>query len=104
MAEPIVIERGKTYVIEVDTHLTLEQMKEVERNWFNSTESGCVILQGARVGRVATKDEEAIDRVYELHAPIASETGSKICFNCLKIYPCDTVKILDGRVNGWVNG
>jgi len=49
---------------------------------------------------IANELQEAIDRVRELHKPVASgfEDPFKpdtICWICLSLYPCTTLKALD---------
>lgn len=45
---------------------------------------------------IMKKQDEAVDRVRELHKPVEN-TGLTECDGCKWIYPCETIKALDGE-------
>ena len=109
MPEPIQIEKDKTYVLEVDHVVSNEQVREIIQKFKESTGSNVIVLNGARLARVASEAEEAIERVRELHRP--TEDG-RSCVDCSRIiclgtpnglggiqYPCLTIATLDGFTN-----
>ena len=103
MSEPIEIQAGKTYVVELDTRPTIEQYKTMSETWFRETGSNAIFLYGMKVARVASEAEEAIARVRELH-----KNNNGVCAVCIDDYnfmdshlewleyPCPTIKALDG--------
>lgn len=68
-----------------------------------------IIQNSVELGAYQTKDQEAIQRVRELHSPVfhCSDCTAEVCDECdshrhdnmswqIK-YPCDTIKALDGE-------
>lgn len=103
MPEPIQIEKDKTYVIEIDHIVSEEHVRSVIKTFKESTGSNAIVLHGARIARVASEAEEAIERVRELHKPIeigvdyGDNYGALGCPICNELYPCATIKALDGE-------
>jgi hypothetical protein len=112
MPEPIQIEKDKTYVIEIDHIVSEKHVRSVIKTFKESTGSNAIVLHGARLARVASEAEEAIERVRELHKPIeeVNENGfvNIVCNGCFDEepstgqefhhdYPCPTIKALDGE-------
>jgi hypothetical protein len=98
MPEPIQIEKDKTYVIEIDHIVSEKHVRSVIKTFKESTGSNAIVLHGARLARVASEAEQAIENVRELHKAYDHDgfTISKRCLECDNDYPCATIKALDG--------
>jgi hypothetical protein len=105
MPEPIQIEKDKTYVLEVDHVVSNEQVREIIQKFKESTGSNVIVLNGARLARVASEAEEAIERVRKIHTPFwldephCSECHSYEVDENYALYPCPTIKALDGETD-----
>lgn len=105
MSEPIQIEKDKTYVLEVDHVMSSNHVRSIIKDFKEATGSNVIVLNGARLARVASEAEQAIERVRELHKPVAG-IGITECAVCVDDrmhwtesveYPCPTIKALDGE-------
>lgn len=89
------IKPDKIYALETEYMLKPEQAESILNVWQQVTGAKAMLLDCLKI-------EESVQRVRELHRPVpcTDDDGCcQICDYCGYMYPCVTIKVLDGEQN-----